>query len=67
MLDTGYWMRIQGIGCPLRNALEIDFVAMVEFKQRKKKFQIDLGSSILITVVTSVLRFSVPAANVAGL
>jgi hypothetical protein len=40
---------------------------MVGFKQPKEKFQIDPRSFILITVVTTVLRGSVPAANLAGL
>ena len=57
-------MLIQGIGGWLRNAMGIDFVAMVEFRQRKEQFQIDPGSLILITVVASVLRFSLQAAEV---
>jgi hypothetical protein len=37
---------------------------MVEFNQPQEKFQIDLGSSILITVVNSLLRTSLQAAEV---
>jgi len=37
---------------------------MAGFKPLKEKFQIDLGSSILITVVASLLRISLQAAEV---